>query len=193
MSRTTEPTASGAAHRRRLRAYVLVATACAMAWCTMLVGLVSFPGQDAPRRVDVVMVLGPAWSERVAMGIALVEAGYADTLVVSTGQDGARSPDAIYVCTQPQAFEVLCLSPEPYTTQGEARDLARLAEQHAWSSAIVVTMRPHTSRARMLFERCLDIELAFVDDAREIEPWRWARQYAYEAGAWAKAGLTFDC
>lgn len=172
---------------------MLLATATLLTWLLWHGSLVYFPKVDEPRPVDVVYVLGPSWPNRVSAGVALVEAGYANTLVVSVNSEGPRTADELEVCTRPQSFEVLCLTPEPFTTQGEARDLARLASQEGWTSAIVVTMRPHVERARMYFERCVALDLLFVEDNRDLEPWRWVRQYVYEAGAWAKSAIVRDC
>ncbi|MGO2111743.1 MAG: hypothetical protein ACTH31_09025, partial [Pseudoclavibacter sp.] len=82
---------TAAARRRgdpRIRRYLSVALAAFAAWCALLVSLVSFPPVDEPAAVDVVFVLGPAWPERVATGVRLVEAGYASTLVISVGEEG---------------------------------------------------------------------------------------------------------
>ncbi|MGO2111742.1 MAG: YdcF family protein, partial [Pseudoclavibacter sp.] len=93
-----------------------------------------------------------------------------------------------------ESYEVLCLRPDPYTTQGEARDLANLSLQREWVSAIVITMTPHISRANHYIARCNQgLALHFVESERPIEWWRWIRQYAYETGAWAKAMTIWEC
>lgn len=181
-------------HGRQLRTYAAIALACLICWCTLLVHLVSFPTVDEPEPVDAVFVIGPPWPERVAAGVALIEAGYADTLIVSVDTEDDFTADEISVCHDPTDFEVICLTPEPFTTQGEARDLARLAAQNGWDSAIVVTMIPHITRASVYFDRCTGgMDVLFVDDHRSISPLRWAWYYLYQAGAWAKGALIWDC
>ena len=59
-------------------------------------------------------------------------------------------------------FELYCFAPDPPTTKGEGRELRRLASQHRWRTVIVVTLRPHISRARFILEKCFDGELVMV-------------------------------
>ena len=59
-------------------------------------------------------------------------------------------------------FEVLSVVPEPSTTRGEAREVARLAAERGWQRIFVVTSSYHVPRARLIFRRGLMCELAFV-------------------------------
>lgn len=152
-----------------------------------------FPDEDEPREVDAVFVLGPAWPQRIDTGVQLVEAGYADTLIVSAPSEGGRSIENLEICTTPQEFTVHCLAPEPDTTQGEARGLAALVDEHGWDSVLIVTMRPHMTRAELYFERCFDGEILMVDDERPLPAWFWARQFLYETVAFVKYALIPSC
>lgn len=179
---------------RRTRTYVAIALACLVCWSALLVNLVAFPTVDEPELVDAIYIIGPPWPERIATGVALIEAGYADTLIVSVGISGMHSADELAVCSEPAEFKVICLTPEPATTQGEASGFAHLATKNDWESAIVVTMIPHITRAGLYFERCVDdVDVLFVNDNRPIGPLRWAYNYVYQAGAWAKAALSWAC
>src|SRR5205823_5133085 len=46
----------------------------------------------------------------------------------------------------PTRYRVLCFVPQPYSTRGEARAIARLAVQHGWRRVIVVTSTFHVTR-----------------------------------------------
>jgi uncharacterized SAM-binding protein YcdF (DUF218 family) len=50
---------------------------------------------------------------------------------------------------------VLCFRPDPYSTRGEARAVARMAAARGWRSVLVVTSTYHVTRARLLFDRCV--------------------------------------
>lgn len=70
------------------------------------------------------------------------------------------------------------------------RDLAR---QHGWTSVGVVTSTYHVSRARIIFDRCLDGRLYVVAARHGISVFTWAYQYLYQTGAYVKAALQSDC
>ena len=97
---------------------------------------------------DAIVVLGGR-PNRLPVGIRLWRDGVAPHLVVfnATG----RGDD-----------EHLYIRPEPYSTRGEARAAARLAHEHGWHSLVVVTSSYHVPRARMIFRRAWDGELAMV-------------------------------
>lgn len=61
----------------------------------------------------------------------------------------------VQLCQGGQAFEVVCLRPRPDSTRAEARATAGLAASRHWSTVVVATSRPHVSRSRLLFSRCL--------------------------------------
>ena len=115
---------------------------------------------DEVAKADAVLVLAGAKS-RLPVALDLVERGVAPVLVISDGLD-PRWTQANRLCRFGDPARVVCVRPEPYSTRGEARLAARLARERGWDSLAVVTSRFHLFRARRLFERCLDVELAFV-------------------------------
>lgn len=118
-----------------------------------------WPPSDHPRRVDVVVVLGGGGDERMQTGLRLVHAGTAPILVVSAG--GRQEATSFgTVCTDPA---VVCVTPEPLTTAGEASTISALAREHEWDSAAVVTSTYHLTRARTLFTQCFDGQLHMVE------------------------------
>lgn len=107
------------------------------------------PRGEDPVRADAVVMLAGADDGRHAYARDLVEAGYADTLLVSNpGGDSERR--ARRLCTgadRPDGAEVVCFAPEPRTTWGEAHAVAAIARARSWERILVVTNRPHTLRA----------------------------------------------
>src|SRR5205823_5139788 len=77
-------------------------------------------------------------------------------------------PDGERMCTQPQPFRVLCPTPRPVNTRGEARTIGKLAAETGWHSLVVVTAGVHVTRARLLFGRCFGGDLELVPAPRRL-------------------------
>ncbi len=130
---------------------------------------------------DAVVVLAGS-RFRLPVGLELVERGVAPVLVISDGLH-PRSPRANRLCRE--RARVLCPTPDPYSTRGEARLVARLARERGWDSIVVVSSRFHLFRAHLLFERCYDGRLAFVG-----APSPWWRRPVSIASEWLKLGAA---
>jgi uncharacterized SAM-binding protein YcdF (DUF218 family) len=119
--------------------------------------------------------------------------GVAPTLVISGGLD-PRQPEARQLCREGQidGSRVLCFMPDPDSTRGEAHKVAELAERLGWQRVLLVTSTFHVTRARMLFDRCLDAD---VDAVGAQYPWTSIPTAI--AGEWVKLGLSLtvnrDC
>jgi len=137
-----------------------------------------FPSTNTPRRSNAIVVLGGS-GPRVQKGLSLARAGYAPYLVVS-GTISSVCPPAQH------EVMVICFDPRPDTTQGEARELAKLARVHDWHQVIVVSGTPQTTRARIRFERCFQGTLLF-DPANPVGLRAWIHNVVYEWGALIKA------
>jgi len=119
------------------------------------------PTDDVPRDPDVVVVLGGAGAERAALGIELAER-YDARLMLS-------SSAAVFGERQGRmcSVDAICIEPIPETTRGEAREIARLAEQEGWDHVTVATSAFHTSRSRLLFRQCLGDRVTVVGAVSE--------------------------
>ena len=95
-------------------------------------------------------------------------------------------------CATPHP-KLQCFVPDPGTTKGEARELRRLANQYGWRTVIVVTFRPHISRARFILEQCFDGELIMVASPAHIPLTRWSFEYAYQTAGYLRAVLQPGC
>ncbi len=136
---------------------------------------------DPVERADAVVVLAGA-PERLPIAISLVRSGVAPTLVVSI-DDSGFDPRREAFCDWKTAWgvEVVCKQAEPFSTRGEARMVAELAEREGWRRVVLVTSRYHLRRAERLFGRCTGVELAVrgapepvVGLGRAI-PFEWAK------------------
>jgi len=146
---------------------MLAALAAASVW------LYGFPRTDPPGRADAVVVLSGSNRDRLPRALALMRAHVAPVLVVS---DGART--APRVCARRQPYRVLCLRPDPFSTRGEAEEIARLARARRWRTVDVVTSRYHVYRARLIIERCFRGRLRIV--ASTPRPWEYVVGAAVE-------------
>ncbi|MDQ0689871.1 hypothetical protein QF047_000831 [Arthrobacter sp. W4I7] len=122
----------------------------------------------------------------------LMSQGYATTLVVSVPQQGGDKTSA-GICSANRSYEVICFSPDPVTTQGEAKAIKRLSDQHVWQSITVVTDDFHVARSRTLIERCYSNQLYMLAVRNERSLAGWAYRYAYESAAFVKAAVDWRC
>lgn len=156
-----------------------------VAWIVATVRIVFVPAEDDPGTADAVVVLAGSKHERLDRGLELVRDGVARTLVISDGFD-PRQPQANRLCREGgDGFGVACFTPDPDSTRGEARAVAELARKHGWRRVLLVTSRFHVTRARMLFDRCLDADV----DAVGVD-YPWTSVPAAVAGEWVKLALA---
>ena len=111
-----------------------------------------WPEDDHLRSPDALVVLGPGPNgERWRKAADLLRDYPGLPLVVSEPKPFGRHGQLRAWCSEGRAT---CFRAEPFTTRGEARQVARLARRRNWRSLIVVTSRYHVVRARLLYRRC---------------------------------------
>ena len=147
--------------RRSLLARGIIVAACAaLVWIAATALLFVWPPTDDPARADAVIVFGArSHDERLPAALALIRAGMADVLVAS-------APPAELRCGRKPGFDLVCFDPEPFTTRGEARATARLANARGWRRVLLVTSTWHATRASLLLERCTDAAVDVVGGGR---------------------------
>lgn len=166
-----------------LRPLLLIALTALVALALASVPLFILYDDDHVAKADAVMVLAGE-KRRLPIALDLVERGVAPVLVISDGLD-PRWTRANRLCRFGDPARIVCVRPEPYSTRGEARLAARLAQERRWDSLVVVTSRFHLFRARLLFERCFRGRLDFVGAANP-----GLRLPVAIALEWAKLGLA---
>jgi uncharacterized SAM-binding protein YcdF (DUF218 family) len=135
-----------------------------------------FPAKNSPAHVDAIVVLAGD-DRRLTLGRKLAAEGYASTLLIS-------APGGLCPWRVPNV-RVVCFKPVPATTQGEARYAAKAARDNGWKSMIVISSTDQTTRARIRFKRCTDVEIRYVPSALSAN--EFPSRIAYEWGALAKA------
>ncbi|GGH91187.1 hypothetical protein GCM10007170_06750 [Arthrobacter liuii] len=184
----------GPAERKGLQALggaAVVGAALMVIWIMAGLWLFVVPPADHARRADVLLVLGPP-DDRMDYAEQLMQHGDAGTLAVSSPVDNAGQFTAP-ICKAATAYPVICFHPEPFTTQGEARSLQALAQQHSWHSANVLTAQFHITRARVIVARCYTGDLRMLDYSPQLSLGAWAYQYAYQSAAFLKVAVHPGC
>jgi len=122
----------------------------------------------------------------------LMQQGDAGTLAVSSPVDQAGGFTAP-ICQAATAYPVICFHPEPFTTQGEARALQAMSQQHGWESANVLTAQHHITRARVIIDRCYKGDVKMIKYDADLSFPEWAYSYAYQSAAFVKVALHQEC
>ena len=151
-----------------------------VAWLAATAILFLWPREDSPKRANAVVVLSGGRKPRLEKALGLMRRHVAPVLVISDGWDSPW-PQGSRLCKGRARFAVVCFRPRPYSTRGEAEDVARLAAKRGWRSIVVVTSRYHVTRARMLFRRCFHGDVDTVG-----APYALVHVGSFVASEWAK-------
>ena len=178
-------------------------------WLFTAVNLFYYPQVSEPGQADAVVVLAGAAAERFPVGRALVRAGHAPELALSTtdtpgnlvtdlycdymARDTIGDDDGSGLAGTTGSAMVTCFIPTPLTTRGEARAVARLAADNGWESLIVVTSRYHLLRAETNISQCTTAKITMVASEPELSPTAWLGRFVEETGGLAAALLRPAC
>jgi uncharacterized SAM-binding protein YcdF (DUF218 family) len=151
------------------------------------------PQVDPLRHADAILILGGEGDGRYPFGVNLGLQGWAPNVVASNPRLPEDSSLNGFCATRHPGIDLRCFVPDPPTTNGEGRELRRLAAQYGWRTVIVVTSRPHISRARYILERCFDGDLVMVASPDHISALRWPFEYVYQTVGYLRAALQPGC
>lgn len=159
----------------------------AVAFVAVTARLFVHPPIDEPRPADAIVVLAGG-GDRLGLAKRLARQGLAREALLSNPGAAHDVDEGYGECRPGGTFPISagCFVPDPATTRGEARAVARYADARGWSSVIVVASSDQAFRARMLVERCFDgrIDVAAVEPDQPI-----LVRSVYEWGATARAVL----
>lgn len=160
-------------------------------WAVLATAAFRYPHIDPPAETDAYYLLASPGGVNALQDVdKWLPPG--KPLLISATPDGMTLPLFQQACAD-TSRPVICVDPSPPTTQGEAQNLARIAQEQGWHSVTVITHRSHITRSRMLMERCFGGEVRM--DVRDVEhgKWTWLRALVYESGAVVKAWATPRC
>lgn len=117
----------------------------------------------------------------------LMDDGAAPTLVLMLGTERRSTRD---LCGRVEPYEILCPTPEPATTIGEAIALGDLVEERSWTTVIAVTSDYHLRRATYLDRKCSGAEVLGSGAGRGVSRFALILRLAKEMAAMVQAALV---
>lgn len=151
---------------------------------------------ETPKQADAVVMLGGASKERLLDAMMLRSELNAPFLVLSnTDTAGNASADEYCDNHSNQAIypDIICFSPSPMSTRGEATDLGLLAAERGWKNVTVVTSTYHIERAGLLMQQCVDADVTMVATTPQFTAWQWLRRFVIETGGLLDVHLDKQC
>lgn len=162
-------------------------------WLGLCIRYIAHPRTDPVVHVDAMDVIGPVetrWPE----ALARADEGVAPAFLATRSIDGSGHAFFPPNCgEQRNGYVVTCVTPEPYTTRGEARLLAQQVREHGWTHVAVFTSTAHAARTRMLMERCVPAQISIWAYPQHLSVRAWLGEFVYQSGAWVKAELLRSC
>ena len=147
----------------------------------------------AGQHVDAVVALG-GLTQTALYAQGLVQQGAAPVLVLS---DPYAPDDGLPVhaacASQPVGYRIICFTPDPSTTRGEAEEVRALATANHWNRVAVVAPVFHISRARLLMRRCYSGTLLMLRLPVHVSWAMWTYQYLRQTSGYIKAGFLRRC
>jgi hypothetical protein len=151
---------------------------------------------NQPRKADVMVVLAGETDRRPALGLELLDQGYASRLILDVPADAKLYQwDQVelarkYVEGLHQAGSIVICPIYGHSTKDEAQDVVRCLQGVGGRSVLLVTSDFHTRRALSIFNRVspANYSVAAAFDTREFgEQWWRHREWAkVNLEEWAK-------
>jgi uncharacterized SAM-binding protein YcdF (DUF218 family) len=168
----------------RWRRVLAAAVVVVLVFGVLTARLFVWPTQGMPTRVSaIVMLAGPG--DRLSAALDLARQHRAPMLVVSQGQHGYGGPCP----ARPPGVTLICFSPDPGNTRGEAEFVGRLARRYHWISVVLVTSRSQDTRARVIVGRCFGGHVFVITGTLPLSDWPYEVVYGW--GALLKALVLY--
>lgn len=149
-----------------------------------------------PKKADAVVMLGGASKERLLDAMMLRADLQAPFLVISnTDTPGNASADNYCKTHSNKSIypDVICFTPEPMNTRGEADAVGLLATERGWKSVVVVTSKYHVARSERLMNQCTPSKVQMAATDPELSLAQWLRRFVIETGGLITVFLNPEC
>lgn len=153
-----------------------------------------WPPQGMPAHVDAIVVLdGPSDLNRLQTALDLARARRAPVLVISYTIEGPHWWTGGSICApEVKDVKVICFTPDPATTQGEAEFVGRAARQYHWHSIALVATAPQDPVAMLRTSRCFSGKIYMINASFPGSDWPGQVTY-YWGGALRALFLQRSC
>jgi uncharacterized SAM-binding protein YcdF (DUF218 family) len=142
--------------------------------------VIALPGPAASTHTDGIIVL-TGGKGRIERGIALMETGAAQRMLVSGVDPSVRAADLVAVQNAPQQLFACCvdLGKTAIDTRTNAEESASWIKLHKFHTIRLVTTDWHVPRARFELARQLDRNVVITYDAVDSAPGLWILMREY--------------
>lgn len=167
-----------------------------LAWLIAAFHLFYNVDTTAPKQADAVVMLGGASKERLLDAMILRADLKAPYLVISNTRTPGNASADDYCETHSNKViypDVICFTPEPMDTRGEAASLGQLAAEYHWDSVSIVTSKYHLARAGHLMDQCVNSEVTMVPSEPQLSIWQWLQRFIIETGGLIDVNLRPQC
>lgn len=149
-----------------------------------------------PKHADAVVMLGGASKERLLDAMLIRDEIKAKYLVLSyTNTAGNASADDYCSRHSNKAIypDVICFTPNPLDTRGEAEQIGKLVSEQQWNDVVVVTSKYHIERSKTLMHQCVDAKISMMATDPRLDTWQWLRRFVIETGGLLSVNLRPEC
>lgn len=149
-----------------------------------------------PKQADAVVMLGGASKERLLDAMLIRDQVKAPFLVLSyTNTAGNASADSYCDLHSNKLIypDVICFTPNPLDTRGEAQQIGTLVSEHGWKDVVVVTSKYHVERAGTLMKQCANAKVSMMATDPSLDGWQWFRRFVIETGGLISVNLHPEC
>ncbi|WP_449373262.1 YdcF family protein [Arthrobacter psychrolactophilus] len=167
-----------------------------MVWLIGATQLFHNVNASKPEDADAVVMLGGASKERLLEAMMLRAELDAPYLVLSnTDTPGNASADEYCHTHSNKAIypDVICFTPNPMNTRGEADAVGLIATKYGWKSLAVVTSKYHIARSERLLNQCVPSKIQMVATDPELSLTQWLRRFIIESGGLLTVFLGSEC
>lgn len=182
--------------RRTLSRVAVAVLTILVLWLIMAFQLFYNVHSPSPKKADAVVMLGGASKERLLEAMLLRAEIDAPYLVLShTDTPGNASADEYCKNHSNKAIypDIICFTPDPLNTRGEADAIGLLATKNQWSSIVVVTSKYHVARSERLLNQCTPSKVQMVGTDPQFTPLQWLRRFVIETGGLLTVFLDPEC
>ena len=171
--------------RKGLRYAVIVLVVLLVGFSAITARWFVWPPQGMPAHVDGIVMFNGV-GDRLQTVLDLARERRAPVLVISYTAEGPHWWTGGSPCApELTGVKVICFTPDPATTQGEAEFVGRVARQYHWHSIALVATAPQDPVAMLRTRRCFSGKIYVVNAS--FPGSQWPVQVAYYWGGTLRA------